>query len=183
MEVLPFCSCCHCVRKPQGRRGAAAPGIVTDPINQTFSCCIAFPLHHICPVLFLCYTHLMTEVEMGLLCSWGRGNQCSLFTIRGDKYCLAMPEHSVAAGSWNITPKSMQLAAPASEMPGSTHCHQRGWHTWVVLWWCALSQMHRTVSRRQRGTQEPLSLEQNLNILVIAVLNVPHIEVKLSQLA
>lgn len=115
MEVLPFCSCCHCVRKPHGRRGAAAPGIVTDPINQIFSCCIAFPLHHICPVLFLCYTHLMTEVEMGLLCSWWRGNQCSLFTIRGANYCLAMPEHSVAAGSWNITPLKCQAAPTATK--------------------------------------------------------------------
>uniref|UniRef100_A0A803YNT1 Probable arginine--tRNA ligase, mitochondrial n=1 Tax=Meleagris gallopavo TaxID=9103 RepID=A0A803YNT1_MELGA len=37
----------------------------------------------ICPILFLCYAHLMTEVEMGLLGSWWRGNIGALFTVRG----------------------------------------------------------------------------------------------------
>lgn len=106
----------------------------------------------ICPILFLCYTHLMTKVEIGLLCSWWRGNN-SAPSSQSEGISAAWQCQSTAwlqgAGtshqnqcSWLLQPlKCWQHPPPPN-----------GWLTWMALWWCALSQMHRRASRRQRGT-------------------------------
>lgn len=79
-----------------------------------------------------------------------REQQRSLFTVRGYKCCLAVPEHSVAAGSWNVTPKSVQLAAPASEMLATPTATKRLAHLNGTLVMCSIPNAQKSQQKAER---------------------------------